>query len=83
VRLYAETRRTEPCTLGVRPSALPPTARAWKRVERGSEISPWYDPMIAKLIVHGDDRGAALTHLARALADTRLAGLETNLDYLR
>ena len=85
VRLYAEDpgREFEPCTGVLTEVRFPDTARVETWVERGSEISPWYDPMIAKLIVHGDDRSAALAQLARALADTRLAGLETNLDYLR
>ena len=85
VRLYAEDpgRQFEPCTGVLTEVRFPDTARVETWVERGSEISPWYDPMIAKLIVHGDDRSAALAQLARALADTRLAGLETNLDYLR
>ena len=52
-------------------------------MERGSEVSPFYDPMIAKLIVHGDTREAALDKMAAALAATRVAGLETNLLYLR
>ncbi len=85
VRLYAEDpgRQFEPCTGVLTEVRFPATARVETWVERGSEISPWYDPMIAKLIVHGENRGDALAHLARALADTRLAGLETNLDYLR
>jgi urea carboxylase len=85
VRVYAEDpgRNFEPCTGVLTEASFPATARVETWVERGSEISPWYDPMIAKLIVHGDDRSAALARLSRALADTRLAGIETNLDYLR
>ncbi len=85
VRLYAEDpgRQFEPCTGVLTEAHFPKSARVETWVERGSEISPWYDPMIAKLIVHGADRGAALAQLARALAETRIAGLETNLDYLR
>ncbi len=85
VRLYAEDpgRQFEPCTGVLTEVRFPDTARVETWVERGSEISPWYDPMIAKLIVHGENRSAALAQLTRALADTRLAGLETNLDYLR
>jgi urea carboxylase len=52
-------------------------------VTRGSEISPYYDPLIAKLIVKGDTREQAVAALQAALAATRLAGIETNLDYLR
>ncbi|MDX5441980.1 MAG: urea carboxylase [Alteromonadaceae bacterium] len=52
-------------------------------VENGSEVSAHYDPMIAKLIVHGTDRADALAKLRQALAETRLMGIATNLDYLR
>jgi 3-methylcrotonyl-CoA carboxylase alpha subunit len=52
-------------------------------VEPGSEISPWYDPMIAKLIVCGTDRAAALARLRQALAEVEIAGLATNVEFLR
>ena len=52
-------------------------------VATGSEVSAFYDPMIAKLIVHGADREQALEKLRVALAATRLHGIATNLDYLR
>jgi len=52
-------------------------------VAAGTEVTAHYDPMLAKLIVHGDTREQALAKLRRALADTRIAGLESNLDYLR
>jgi 3-methylcrotonyl-CoA carboxylase alpha subunit len=51
-------------------------------VEAGGEITPWYDPMIAKLIVHGADRGAALATLRRALAEVEIAGVTTNVAFL-
>jgi 3-methylcrotonyl-CoA carboxylase alpha subunit len=49
----------------------------------GDEISPWYDPMIAKLIVHGPTRDIALRQMERALATTEVAGSVTNLAFLR
>ena len=52
-------------------------------VEQGSEVSPHYDPMLAKLIVHGKDRADALAKLQQALDQTQLAGIATNLEYLR
>ncbi|HED1311345.1 TPA: 5-oxoprolinase/urea amidolyase family protein, partial [Kluyvera ascorbata] len=52
-------------------------------VTTGSEVSAFYDPMIAKLIVHAPTRAAALAKLAAALDATRLHGIATNLDYLR
>ncbi|HUF45493.1 MAG TPA: biotin/lipoyl-containing protein, partial [Aestuariivirgaceae bacterium] len=51
-------------------------------VEQGAEISPHYDPMIAKLIAWGTSRQAALTRLARALSRTEILGLRSNLGFL-
>ena len=84
-RLYAEDAGS-----GFQPSIgrlthvrFPDNARVETWVEPGTEITPYYDPMVAKLIVTGADRPAALNALQAALAETRLAGIETNLDYLR
>ena len=52
-------------------------------VRAGDEISPWYDPMIAKLIVHGEDRAAALRRLAEALAAYEIVGVATNVAFLQ
>jgi urea carboxylase len=54
---------------------------AW--IEAGLEVSPHYDPMVAKIIAHGSDRDTALATLAGALADTRVDGVATNLGLLR
>ena len=51
-------------------------------IRQGDEISPWYDPMIAKLIVHGPDRTAALHLLSTTLQHCRIAGSTTNLEFL-
>lgn len=51
-------------------------------VEAGAEISPFYDPMIAKIIVQGADRAEALDLMQAALAETRVAGPKTNLAFL-
>lgn len=51
-------------------------------VEEGNLISTHFDPMIAKVICHGDTRDAALQGLAQALQQTRIAGVHTNRDYL-
>ena len=56
--------------------------RADSGVRAGDTITPWYDPMIAKLIVHGPDRDTALRELARACARTEVAGTVTNLGFL-
>ena len=52
-------------------------------VREGDAISPFYDSMIAKLIVHGADRAQALARLDAALAAVRIVGLQTNVQFLR
>ncbi len=52
-------------------------------VREGDAISPFYDRMIAKLIVHGDTRAQALARLDAALAQTHIVGLATNVQFLR
>ena len=52
-------------------------------VRRGDAISPFYDSMVAKLIVHGDTREQALARLDEALAQTHIVGLATNVQFLR
>ena len=52
-------------------------------VEEGDEVGTSYDPMIAKLIAHGPTRAEALARLADALAETEVAGVTTNLPFLR
>ena len=49
----------------------------------GDSVSPWYDSMIAKLIVWGEDRAQALARLDAALRDTHLVGLHPNVAFLR
>jgi 3-methylcrotonyl-CoA carboxylase alpha subunit len=49
----------------------------------GDEITPWYDPMIAKLIVRGAHRAAALARLRQALDGVEIAGVKTNVAFLR
>lgn len=51
-------------------------------VRTGDTITPHYDPMIAKLIVHGRDRDQARARMLQALGDIRVAGLQTNIDFL-
>jgi len=51
-------------------------------VRAGDRVTPFYDPMIAKIIAWGEDRAAARARLARALGDTALVGVATNLGFL-
>jgi urea carboxylase len=85
VRLYAEdpARNFQPCAGSLTEVVFPKDARIETWVATGSEVPPHYDPMIAKLIVTGTDRADAVAKLQAALAATRLAGIETNLRYLR
>ena len=52
-------------------------------VRQGDAITPYYDPMIAKLIVHGDDRAQALARLAQALQAIEVVGPATNVTFLQ
>ncbi len=87
VRLYAEDPHD-----GFRPSTG--TVTAWQmpsgpgvRVDAGIEgdtaLSPEYDPLLAKLMVHGADRSAALARLRRALEETVVGGVQTDLSFHR
>ncbi|WP_040610486.1 acetyl/propionyl/methylcrotonyl-CoA carboxylase subunit alpha [Oceaniovalibus guishaninsula] len=84
-RLYAEDVPAGflPATGTLTHLAFPDDARADTGVRAGDTISPWYDPMIAKIVVHGPDRAQALARLRRALAATQVAGSVTNLAFLR
>ena len=86
VRLYAENpeRGFLPATGTLRRLRLPPAnlARVETGVREGDAVTPFYDPMIAKIIAWGTDRAAARTRLARALAETGVIGVATNLGFL-
>lgn len=51
-------------------------------VETGTEVTPHYDSLLAKLMVHAPDRAGATAALQKALAATELGGIATNLDYV-
>jgi 3-methylcrotonyl-CoA carboxylase alpha subunit len=87
-RIYAEDPERDflPATGKLVHLSFPPESpqiRVDTGVAAGSEISPWYDPMIAKLIVRGKDRAAALTAMRQALSEVEIAGLTTNVAFLR
>jgi 3-methylcrotonyl-CoA carboxylase alpha subunit len=86
-RLYAEDPERE---------FLPSTGKLWALdfpageglridtgVEAGDEVTPFYDPMIAKVIAHGATRDEALDRLAEALGETMVAGPKTNVAFLK
>ena len=85
VRLYAEDpgKNFQPAPGLLTEVRFPANVRVDTWVERGSEVPPYYDPMVAKLIVRADDRVGALRAMRRCLDETVVAGVETNLDYLR
>ena len=85
VRIYAEDPAKD-----FRPSAgrltqvkFPCGVRVDGWVESGTEVPPYYDPMLAKLIVSAPTRAAAVDKLVEALDKSSLYGIETNLAYLR
>ena len=84
VRLYAEDpgKDFQPAAGVLTEVVFSPDARIETWVERGSDVPPFYDPMLAKIIVKGRDRIDALSKMQQVLANTRAAGTETNLAYL-
>jgi urea carboxylase len=84
-RLYAEdpARNFRPSTGLVTALQFPATARVETWIETGAEISPHYDPLLAKLVVKGETREEARAKLRGALGDTQVWGIATNLAYLR
>lgn len=84
-RVYAESpeRGFLPATGEVLAWRAAPGVRTDAAVETGSLVTADYDPMIAKVIAHADDRAAALAELDAALAETVVLGLDTNLAFLR
>ena len=90
-RLYAEDvpKGFLPATGTLSHLSFPPAAefraaavRIDSGVRQGDAVTPFYDPMIAKVIVHGPTRAAALNRLRSALAECHVAGTVTNLAFL-
>ncbi|MGO4546961.1 urea carboxylase [Paenibacillus sp. 2TAB23] len=84
-RIYAED-----CLQGFRPSAgqldqavFSADARNESWVRDGLTVTTLYDPMLAKVIVHGANRADAIQKLIQALGETRMYGITTNLQYVR
>jgi urea carboxylase len=85
-RVYAEDpqRNFQPSAGVLTDVSFPvvPGIRIETAVDRGSEVTPYYDPLLAKVIARGANREEARARLIEALAATRIAGVETNRDYL-
>jgi 3-methylcrotonyl-CoA carboxylase alpha subunit len=83
-RLYAEDPRTFlPQTGRLSRLRLPASIRVDTGVEEGDEVGLRYDPLLAKLVAHGETRDEALAELASALSHTEVEGVTTNLPFLR
>jgi 3-methylcrotonyl-CoA carboxylase alpha subunit len=84
-RVYAEDPENGflPSTGKIVGLELPRGIRVDSGVEAGGEVSPFYDAMIAKLVVHAETREAALDRMTRALDETLVAGIRNNVAFLR
>lgn len=86
-RIYAEDPANDflPVT-GTLSFLQPPEESPYVRVDtgvlQGDEVSVYYDPMIAKLIVWDEDRDKALRRMSKALSEYRISGMTTNVDFL-
>ena len=85
VRIYAEDpgKNFQPSSGLLTKVAFPQEVRLDSWIASGTEVSPYYDPLLAKLIVKGEDRQEALLKLQQALAKSEIYGIETNLAYLQ
>lgn len=83
-RLYAEnpSQGFLPATGHIEHLSFPESVRVDSGIEAGSDVSPFYDPMIAKIIASGPDRQTARRHLVQALENTVLFGVPTNREFL-
>jgi acetyl-CoA carboxylase biotin carboxylase subunit len=86
VRVYAEDPvRFFPSPGTLRTLRLPtgPGVRVETGYAEGSVVTPYYDPLIAKLIVHAEDRAAAIDRMVDAIDAMEIAGVKNNLPFLR
>ncbi|MFR9752649.1 urea carboxylase [Nocardia sp. 004] len=84
-RVYAEDpwHDYRPSAGRITAACFPASARVDTWIGTGSEISPYYDPLLAKVISRGPNRADAFTALRTALGETRIYGVQTNLAQLR
>ncbi|MGE7118990.1 urea carboxylase [Peribacillus sp. NPDC046944] len=84
VRIYAEDcfNQFQPSVGTIDDIVWPAGVRIETGIQKGGTISTYYDPMVAKVIVHADTREDAITRLQQALSEMRVYGVTTNLQYL-
>ena len=84
-RVYAEdpNHNFRPSAGLLTEASFPEWTRCDGWITAGTEVSPYYDPLLSKVMVHGKDRADAVALLSKALDETRISGIETNLRYLR
>jgi urea carboxylase len=85
VRVYAEDciNGFRPCTGKIDDLHFDSLARIDTWIQKGIEVTSLYDPMLAKLIVHGEDRQDAINKMKRVLTESRVYGVTTNMQYLK
>jgi urea carboxylase len=84
VRIYAEdpNHNFQPSAGLLTAVNFPDNVRTDSWISAGTEVTPYYDPLLAKVLVHAVDRATAIAKLQTTLTNTTIAGIETNLDYL-
>jgi urea carboxylase len=84
-RIYAEDpqKNFQPSSGTLHQVIFPEGIRCDRGIVTGTEVSPYYDPLLAKLIAHAPDRAGAIAQLTTALQQSRIDGIETNLSYLQ
>lgn len=84
-RVYAENpiKDFKPSSGQLTVVSFPSDVRVDTWISKGTDVTTNYDPLLAKIIVHGKDRADALKKLYKALSETAISGIVTNIDYLR
>lgn len=85
VRIYAEdpNKNFQPSSGELTQVQFADGIRCDTWIATGTKVSPFYDPLLAKVIVHGESRKDAIAILQTSLGQCRIDGIETNLEYLR
>lgn len=84
-RIYAEdaNKQFQPSSGLLTHVSFPEAVRCDRWIDCGTVVSPFYDPLLAKLLVHAADREGAVAAMEKALLESRVDGVETNLAFLR